>query len=384
VDHQLLEAYLEALRLIRSSGAAVPETSYYPALSNLLNEAGRTLKPRVRCIMHLKNTGGGIPDGGLFTADQFARASALEPVQGAPPSRGAIEAKPPKDDAFLTADTKQVSKYWTTYGAVLVTNFRDFVLIGKDKDGNPVKLESYRLAQTEANFWAAAATPKQTAQRLGDSFGEFLKRTLLHNSPLSAPADLAFFLASYAREAMYRIEAGHPPALEGIRKALEQGLGITFEDKRGEHFFHSTLVQTLFYGMFSAWVLWSKDNPPNKPAQFHRRDTADFLRVPILRKLFHEIAEPGQLEELGLPEVLDWACAALNRVDRASFFRTFEAGHAVQYFYEPFLENFDPELRRELGVWYTPPEIVDYMVARVDLVLRENLNLVPTCVSQST
>jgi hypothetical protein len=49
-----LETYLEELRLTRSSGTAVPETSYYPALSNHLNEAGRALKPRVHCIMHLK------------------------------------------------------------------------------------------------------------------------------------------------------------------------------------------------------------------------------------------------------------------------------------------------------------------------------------------
>ncbi|MFM6516758.1 MAG: N-6 DNA methylase, partial [Microcystis panniformis] len=47
----------------------------------------------------------------------------------------------------------------------------------------------------------------------------------------------------------------------------------------------------------------------------------------------------------------------------------------VQYFYEPFLQAFDPDLRKELGVWYTPPEIVRYMVARVDRVLREELNI---------
>ena len=47
----------------------------------------------------------------------------------------------------------------------------------------------------------------------------------------------------------------------------------------------------------------------------------------------------------------------------------------MQYFYEPFLEAFDPELRKELGVWYTPPEIVQYMVARVDPVLREELDI---------
>ena len=53
----------------------------------------------------------------------------------------------------------------------------------------------------------------------------------------------------------------------------------------------------------------------------------------------------------------------------------FEDEHAVQYFYEPFLEAYDPELRKSLGVWYTPPEIVKYQVARVHQVLREELNL---------
>jgi hypothetical protein len=62
-------------------------------------------------------------------------------------------------------------------------------------------------------------------------------------------------------------------------------------------------------------------------------------------------------------------------VDRAAFFEKFVETHAVQYFYEPFLEAFDPELRKELGVWYTPPEIVQYQVARVDTALREELDI---------
>jgi hypothetical protein len=83
--------------------------------------------------------------------------------------------------------------------------------------------------------------------------------------------------------------------------------------------------------------------------------------VPIIQILFEQVAAPSKLRSLGLMHVLDWAGAALNRVDRASFFQKFDQGLAVQYFYEPFLEAFDPELRRELGVWYTPPEIVNYM-----------------------
>ncbi len=95
----------------------------------------------------------------------------------------------------------------------------------------------------------------------------------------------------------------------------------------------------------------------------------------MLRKLFYELADPQHLRSLRLAELLDWTASALDHVHRGEFFSRFRAGEAVQYFYEPFLEAFDPELRRDLGVWYTPPEIVEYMVARVDAVLRTELGI---------
>ena len=73
--------------------------------------------------------------------------------------------------------------------------------------------------------------------------------------------------------------------------------------------------------------------------------------------------------------MLDWTAAALDRVDRDSFFAKFNEGEAVPYFYEPFLEAFDPALRKHLGVWYTPAEVVRYMVARVDLALKDDLGI---------
>ena len=74
-------------------------------------------------------------------------------------------------------------------------------------------------------------------------------------------------------------------------------------------------------------------------------------------------------------EVLDWTAAALNRVEREAFFAKFSEGQAVPYFYEPFLQAFDPALRKQLGVWYTPPEVVRYMVARVDRALKDDLGI---------
>jgi len=370
-----LETYLQDLRSVRSSGAAVKETSYYPALSNLLNDIGKKLKPKVRCIVHLQDTGGGIPDGGLFTEEQI-RNDVSDLLAGAIPARGAIEAKPASADAWRIAESKQVKDYWGRYRQVLVTNYRDFVLVGADADGNRAVLETYRLARDEQDFWRKASHPRAVADQQGESLEEFLKRVMLYQAPLATPRDLAWFLASYAREAKFRIEAGELPALAGIRAAMEEALGLKFEGARGDHFFRSALIQTLFYGIFSAWVLWSKDHPPtDRRSRFEWGMAARYLRVPILRKLFHEVAEPGQLETMNLPEVLDWAGAALNRVDRASFFATFEEGHAVQYFYEPFLEAFDPELRKDMGVWYTPVEVVKYMVARVDTELRNTLGV---------
>ncbi len=94
-----------------------------------------------------------------------------------------------------------------------------------------------------------------------------------------------------------------------------------------------------------------------------------------MRALFQQISDPGRLQPLGLVEVLDWTAAALNRVDREAFFARFDEGEAVPYFYEPFLQAFDPELRKQLGVWYTPTEVVRYMVARVDRALKDDLDI---------
>jgi hypothetical protein len=54
-----LETYLEELSALRASGAVVEETSGYSALANLLNAVGQTLRPKVRCLIQLKNSGAG-------------------------------------------------------------------------------------------------------------------------------------------------------------------------------------------------------------------------------------------------------------------------------------------------------------------------------------
>jgi hypothetical protein len=398
-----VERYLKKLRTFHSSGETSDEISYYPALEGLLNAVGEALDPKVVFIPNIRNRGAGHPDGGLFTAEHVAtthgatKQVAAQPTAGhhdsgldeQKPARGVVEIKGTGADARAVAKGRQVKKYWEKYQQVLVTNYRDFVLVGRGGDGKPKLLEGCSLATTPEEFWGeTVAHPQTAAKQHGDALVKFLRRALTHAAPIVAPQDIAAVFAAYARQAKARIGDKDLPALTLIKQALEQALGLNFEGEKGEAFFRSTLVQTLFYGVFSAWVLWARkqmatqmDTQMDKQmgsgtsGHFDWRTAAHYLRVPILRKLFHEVADPGHLEELGVAETLDWAETALGRVVLEAFFEHFREDDAIQYFYEPFLEEFDPDLRKDLGVWYTPREIVRYQVNRVDTALREELEL---------
>ena len=255
-----VQEYLDDLRRVRASGGATGERSYYPPLANLLNSVGTSLKPKVFCVGELAQQGAGHPDFGLYAARQVQRG---KPREGQLPECGVVEVKPTGDDAWLTAESDQVSRYWSRYRLVLVTNTRDFALLGEDAAGNPVRLETFRLAESAQDFEYRLETPRAFAGERGAGLGEYLCRALSHRAALVEPRD----------------------------------------------------------------------------------------------------------------QLLDWTAAALDRVEREAFFDRFDAGEAVPYFYEPFLKAFDPELRKQLGVWYTPAEVVRYMVARVDMSLKEDLGI---------
>jgi SAM-dependent methyltransferase len=368
-DPHPLDLYLDGCATVHQLAAGTPETSFYPALHRALNAVGATLKPKVVAVHHVSGRrDAGIPDFGLFVAPPRRSAPMPEWHTGATPERGVVEVKPPKDSMDKLLASRQVAHtYLPAYGLVLATNLWQFRLVGA---GGQL-LERLDLADTPDAFWKLVRGQRPEALRT--RFADFLQRCLLTKAPLTKPEDLAFFLASYARDALAALEArASLPGLAAMRKNLEKGLGLTFEGAKGEHLFRSTLVQTLFYGVFSAWVAHQRDNPG---APFDWKSAQWSLHVPVMQLLFAQVATPNALGGLGLVPLLDAAQAALARVDTAAFFAAFDEALAVQHFYEPFLKFFDPKLRKELGVWYTPPEIVEYMVERVDRVLRSELGI---------
>jgi hypothetical protein len=235
-------------------------------------------------------------------------------------------------------------------------------------------LEDFKLAESEEAFWGMTQRAGSTPPNLKKRFEGFLKRVLTRSAPLQEPDDVAALLASYARDARLRLEDASLDDLGLLRESFEESLGVEFQGDRGEEFFRSTIVQTLFYGLFSAWVLWHRE-APGREGEFDWHEATDYLGVPVLERLFNQVVVPSQLRQFRLLEILNWTEDALNRVNRSAFFSQFEEKRAVQYFYEPFLERFDSELREQLGVWYTPEEVVEYQVRRIDTVLREELGI---------
>lgn len=154
----IVERYFSRLRDEHGLGAGTDERSYYPALAELLNAIGHELKPKVLCLSDLANVGAGHPDFGLYAANQIQKG---EPRKGQPPERGVVEMKGVDDETWLTADTPQVSKYFGNYQLVVVSNLRDFLIVGEGPTGAATKLEGFQLATNSKEFWEMVAAPRR-------------------------------------------------------------------------------------------------------------------------------------------------------------------------------------------------------------------------------
>ncbi len=103
------------------------------------------------------------------------------------------------------------------------------------------------------------------AAQHAEGLTDFLSGVLTRTAPLTRPRDLAADLARHARKAHRRLFRQDMAALAPLRQAMEQALGLHFHDQEGEAFFRSSLVQTLFYGLFSGWMLWRQGS--HQPAR---------------------------------------------------------------------------------------------------------------------
>jgi hypothetical protein len=137
--------------------------------------------------------------------------------------------------------------------------------------------------------------------------------------------------------------------------------------------FADVYAQTIAYGMFAARL-----HDPTLPT-FSRQEAAELIPKsnPFLRKLFGYIAGPDLDDRIkwivdGLVEIF-LACNVAEILK--NYGKTTKMEDPIFHFYETFLSEYDPALRKARGVWYTPAPVVNFIVRAVDDILKTEFDL---------
>jgi hypothetical protein len=173
VDRNILAEYLAEIARIRGTRAGTNEISYYGALTGALNTAGARLKPRVFCVPNLADRGAGFPDMGLFVVTRGHPPEGWPEAH--PPDRGVVEVDDIPTALRVKLGSKQVRDYLAAYQLVLVTNYREFVLLGKDAGGRPERRETFSFGCDDAAAFFVLARKGRPSKDLTARFAEFLE-----------------------------------------------------------------------------------------------------------------------------------------------------------------------------------------------------------------
>ncbi|HEV2845780.1 MAG TPA: N-6 DNA methylase, partial [Thermoanaerobaculia bacterium] len=261
---------------------------------------------------------------------------------------GYVEAKRPGTDLDRTAESEQVQRYREQLPNLLLTNFHEIRLYR----GKPL---------------AAVADVRDSADPQG--FLELLDLFFGFEPPsLSAPA-LAKQLAMRTRLLAARIQdlldQRSDPELARFYEVFSKYLlnGLTHEE------FADLYAQTLSYGLLAArWRI---------PGEFDRRIAIEGIPATngVLRDAFQYLSVRVPREEIQwiVDEVVGLLAAAPVRKMLERYFHRGRGRDPVLDFYQTFLQHYDRKLRKRRGVYYTPPELVSYVVRSVHRLLQTRL-----------
>jgi predicted helicase len=329
------------------------EHTYRPALQRLLeNMAAELSVADLSVTNEPKRIACGSPDY-IITRNEI-------PV-------GYIEAKDVGTDPDGKTNKEQLDRYKLSLNNLIITDYLNFKLF---QNGEPVN--SVTIANVENNNVKIDTT--QYA-----AFRDFMYHFLFYrNEGIVSAKQLSKMMAIKARFMAGIIEKileeedddqendySFLKQLEGFREVLIHDMSKTA--------FADMYSQTIAYGMFAARL---NDRSKNK---FTRSKAAELVPHSnmFLQKLFQYIAGND------LDRRISWAVDALadlfNFADIKKILEEFsQSTHdldPVIHFYETFLAEYDPALRKSRGVWYTPQPVVQFIVHSVDDILKREFNL---------
>ena len=331
--------YLQNIHRTQSNAEATPELSLFPHLQTFLEKlfVAHFDRDTIRFTQEPKGLDQiGRPD--------FIAINGLLPI-------GYIEAEGyGRDLDRLSGHAKeQNQRFIENLDNFILTNFLDFQL--------------WRDGQLRAT--ANIANASANVERLLEQF--------LNAGPIqiTSPEVLARYLARRTRELQTQIAAtltDENSEIYGMFSAFKELLIATLTPAD----FADMYAQTLAYGLFAARCIL-----PNA-TNFSRHTAARTLPKsnPFLIQLFHHVDSPTL--EKNVTYILDDIETLLRNVPTEMLRTAFAARNHLEdpviHFYETFLAEYDPQRRVDRGVYYTPPQVISYIVRSVDSLLKTELD----------
>ena len=354
-----VEGYISEVARLAKSGITTEHT-FRGALAMLLD----ALAPNLKAFNEPKRTECGAPD--YIVQDKTGLGVFY------------VEAKDLGDDDLggkkRTGHKEQFDRYKAALDTIIFTDYLDFHLYRHGEFVSSVKIGDYdgagkvsgisgayeKLAELIKE--ASLSTPQKidSSKRLAELMAGKARLLQRNAAKFLTPLTKAYDDApSHAKPPV-------TPILElliGMRDVLMPNVGA---DE-----FSDIFAQTLTYGMFAARL-----NDPT-PESFTRYEAMGLIPKtnPFLKQFFSYVAN-------NLEEELEWMVDDLADLFRAADVEKIMRGYGrtgadpMIHFYEDFLAEYDAGLRKDRGVWYTPIQVVKFIVGAADWALRKRFNLV--------
>lgn len=279
---------------------------------------------------------------------------------------GYIEAKDLDDDLDSKNHKEQFNRYRNALPNLIITNYLEFRFY---RDGE--KVTTVRIGHIENGKVVANTEKFQTFNDLIVNFCAYRGQTIHSASKLAKMmAGKAKLLADVIKNALNSNDDSYDNRT--LQDQMEAFQKILISDINPEEF-ADVYAQTIAYGMFAGRL------NDTTLEDFSRQEACERIPKsnPFLRNLFSYIAGPTLDDRIKwIVDDLADVFVAVNLNDiLKSFGKATKTQDPIIHFYETFLSEYDPKLRKSRGVWYTPQPVVNFIVRAVDDILKQEFGL---------
>lgn len=279
---------------------------------------------------------------------------------------GYIEAKDLDDNLDDKSHKEQFDRYRNSLNNLIITNYLEFRFY---RDGEQVTI--VRIGHIENGKVVANTENFQTFNDLIVNFCAYRGQTISSAAKLAKMmAGKARLLADVIKNALNSDDESYDNRTLQDQMTAFQKILISDISKKE---FADVYAQTIAYGMFAGRL------NDTSLENFSRQEACGCIPKsnPFLRNLFSYIAGPTLDDRIKW--IVDDLADVFVAVDLHNILKDFGKATKTQdpiiHFYETFLSEYDPKLRKSRGVWYTPQPVVNFIVRAVDDILKQEFGL---------